>query len=275
MIAMSTHSIWRRDRRTLAFRALAALAIVALLVTDGIGLAAPWLDLTSYRAPDYQAAIHRWHEAQQGTYAGILLIGSMLALLWRPRGQPLLLLFLALSGGALALSAAPFAPRMALGSLALLALLVITSPDRRARLGFAGPARPSLALLALGLLAAALLATEMWRSLQLQLAAADAHAQGGHWARSAILALALALAGLLAATKRPGWEALGLLTGAGLIYLGLAAVTLPDQAGSWNRLGGALATLGGWAFVGATLWEARRSRRQAPQAPGHAGNALE
>ena len=81
-------------------------------------------------------------------------------------------------------------------------------------------------------------------------------------ARHTIEIIALALAGLLAATRRPGWQVLGLLTGATLIYLGLAAAKLPTQAGGWGAAGAALATLGGWAFVGVTVWEARRAGKQ-------------
>ena len=77
-----------------------------------------------------------------------------------------------------------------------------------------------------------------------------------------IFAITLALAGLLATTKRPGWQALGLLTGAALIYLGLVAAKLPAQAGSWGTLRTALATLLGWTFVGATAWEMHLETRQ-------------
>ena len=45
-----------------------------------------------------------------------------------------------------------------------------------------------------------------------------------------------------------------------VVEAGLAAVMLPNQPGSWAGLGGALATIGGWAFVGATMWEARRAK---------------
>jgi hypothetical protein len=57
-------------------------------------------------------------------------------------------------------------------------------------------------------------------------------------------------------------------TAAALIYLGLVAAILPNHAGSWGVLGAALATLGGWAFVGATAWEMRlRTRRALPSHP--------
>lgn len=52
-----------------------------------------------------------------------------------------------------------------------------------------------------------------------------------------LLALLLLLAALLAATKQPGWLALGLIAGLAFLYLGIAALFLPDFAGSWGTTG--------------------------------------
>ena len=60
------------------------------------------------------------------------------------------------------------------------------------------------------------------------------------------------------ALVRPGWQALGIIVGLAFVYLGVASISLPFYAGSWNLWGGALATVGGWAFIGATLWQARQ-----------------
>ena len=49
-------------------------------------------------------------------------------------------------------------------------------------------------------------------------------------------------------------------TDGAFVYLGLAAIAVPNYAGSWGTTGGILATLGGWGFIGATVWEARKSR---------------
>ncbi|HEU5099566.1 MAG TPA: hypothetical protein VFU22_11135 [Roseiflexaceae bacterium] len=248
----------RQDWRLFFFRLIGVLIAVGLFLLDGMSVLAPWYDLAGYDTPAHAAAIQRWYDARWGAYAGILFSGSLLALLWRPRAQPLLLQFLISSGIVLAALEALFAPLHGLVYLAIVGLLAIAYPNRAGllRLTRSGPlSRP---LLALSLLAAALLGLDIWRSIALDLAAGSSQLL----ARHAIEASALALAGLLAATRRPGWQALGLLTGVALIYLGLAAAKLPAQAYSWGAASAALATLGGWGFVGLTALEARRAGKQ-------------
>jgi plastocyanin len=122
----------------------------------------------------------------------------------------------------------------------------------------------SLPLFGLSLLAAAFLAPDAWNLLHLQFAGLGGeHATQNHWVLTAELELMLVLGGLLAATKRPGWRILGILVGLAFVYLGLASISAPHFDGSWGTLGGILATLGGWSFVGATWWEARRSTADA------------
>ena len=47
-----------------AFVLSGALA-VALFALGGVSLLAPWVDLTGYHGPAYQASIHRWHDAHR------------------------------------------------------------------------------------------------------------------------------------------------------------------------------------------------------------------
>jgi hypothetical protein len=55
-------------------------------------------------------------------------------------------------------------------------------------------------------------------------------------------ATVLALAGVLAASRGPGWRILRGLCSGVWIYLGLvAALVLPHRPGSWGRIGGAAA----------------------------------
>ena len=257
MTAIATPAGERRGLRGLVFRLAAGLFAALLLAVHGAGLLEPWSDPSGYVGLVGRAAAERWHDAQSGALAVVLVAGSLLALLWRPRAQPLLLQFVALVALALAVVGAPLGLAL-VGAPA--ALCLATYPAPRELLWLARPRAWSRPMLALSLLAAALLVPEAWRALRLQAAGADGHAASGHWSIAALLALALALAGALAATRRPGWQSLGVLTGAALIYLGLVAVMLPEQAGSWGSTGGALATIGGWAFVGITLLEARRER---------------
>ena len=89
----------------------------------------------------------------------------------------------------------------------------------------------------------------------------DVHALNYHWLTSVLLASMLILAGSLAATKQAGWQVLGFLTGAAFLYLGGAALLLPDYAGSWGTMGGVLGLLAGLGYIIATLVAARRSRQ--------------
>jgi drug/metabolite transporter (DMT)-like permease len=50
--------------------------------------------------------------------------------------------------------------------------------------------------------------------------------------------LLLALAGLLAATRRPGWRVLAGAVTAVYAYIGLASILLPNQPNSWGLIGG-------------------------------------
>ena len=95
----------RHDWRNAVFRIVAASVVVGLLLSDGVGVIAPWLDPASYHIPAFQEPLQRWYAAQRGAYAAILFGGSLLALLWRPRAQPLLLQFLLLAGAAGTLTA--------------------------------------------------------------------------------------------------------------------------------------------------------------------------
>jgi hypothetical protein len=257
MITILSLKAAHHGRRLLVFRLIGVLIAVGLLLVDGIHVVAPWLERSGHDAPVYATTLQRWHDARWGAYAGILCTGSLLALLWRPRAQ-LLLQFLICAAIMLAAIKAPFAPLQSLLHVAIVALLAIAYPDRAALLQYKPLGQLSRPLLALSLLAATLLALDIWRSIGLDLAAGGSQLLVRH----TIGAGALALAGLLAATRRPGWQALGLLTGATLIYLGLAASKLSLQPPAWGAASAALATLGGWAFVALTAWEARRAGKQ-------------
>jgi len=73
-----------------------------------------------------------------------------------------------------------------------------------------------------------------------------------------VLLLTIALtarAGVLAASRGPGWRILATLCSAVWLYLGLVAcLVLPHHTGSWGRVGGALAILVGVAFA-VTTWQ--------------------
>ena len=69
------------------------------------------------------------------------------------------------------------------------------------------------------------------------------------------------MASLLTAIKQPGWQVLGVLLGIAYLYLGVVAVTQPEEMGSWGTIGGILASVGGLGYIALTVWEARVTTR--------------
>lgn len=256
-----------RDWRTIAFRVVAVLVVLlALLLFGGLfSVVAPWGGPGG--EPDAMTPeIHRWHSAQWATLMGIFVSGSLLAALRRPRENPALVQFVVL--GLIAFFVVPTAVegfnQEDILFLILVALLVATYPAPRVLRNFA-PSQPrSIALLGLTLGAVVLLLPNAWQSLQLQLAGGNEHAELGHWLGSVVLVVWIALAGVLAANRGGGWRALGTITGIALLYLGVAALSVPTHDGSWGTLGGILSILGGVAYIGLTVYETRTAGAEQP-----------
>ncbi len=84
----------------------------------------------------------------------------------------------------------------------------------------------------------------------------DAHALVLHWIGSVLLMALLVLAGVLSATRRPGWEALGIITGVTYCFLGVTAMILQDAyAGSWSGGLGLIAIIAGVWYIIISLRE--------------------
>jgi hypothetical protein len=219
----------------------------------------------------FPSSIHLWHEAQSGALTVIILGGSLLALLWRSQSKPLLMQYLVLSIGILCLAFATvsgvgFSPIALVVGFVLIGILVASYPRPRDLLDIKREGSLSYPLLAITFVAAILLAPIIARELNYQILGMtqqDIHAQNYHWLTSAGLALLLILGGALAATKRPGWQSLGLIIGIAYLYLGGIALMLPDYAGSWGTLGGLLGLLGGIGYISLTLLELQRTRKAA------------
>jgi hypothetical protein len=54
------------------------------------------------------------------------------------------------------------------------------------------------------------------------------------------------------------------ITGLAFLYLGLAALAIPDHDGSWGVTGGVLATLGGLAYLATVFVDQRHSGELSP-----------
>jgi hypothetical protein len=255
-IATSTKQRW--DWRTIVFTILAG--IVALLFLMNLyRLTAPWAPLASYPNDDPRQLhpdLHRWHDAMWGAVAGILEGGVLLSLLWRPRQKPLLMQQQALSTIVAAPLILPFEPQLFI-IVVVTAILIAAYPAPRTLLDFSHEKPISRPLLALSLAAAILLAPYMVRLLIWQLQGVGGEqAAANEWISDVEHTALLLVGAFLACTKRPGWRTLGILTGLVFLYLGVAALALPNHAGSWGVTGGILALIGGLLYIVVTIREA-------------------
>src|SRR6266568_4888275 len=80
------------------------------------------------------------------------------------------------------------------------------------------------------------------------------------FAREGSISIALLALGLLSSTKRPGWKELGVITGATYCYLGVIAMIVPGDAGSWGYTGGLFSIIGGVLYMLFTLVEVQSAR---------------
>src|SRR6266545_1995310 len=261
---MSTNAISRVKRwdwRRIIFTILAGL-VGYFLLTNLFRLAAPWASMAWYPHDDPRQLnpdLHRWHEAMWGAVTGILNVGVLLSLLWRPRENPLLIQFMACVVIGAALTVLPFEPQL-LFVIVMLTLVVVTYPSPRALLDFSRDEPLSRSLLTFGLLAAVLLVPYMVRLELWQIQGIGGeHAIANQWVSDVEHSLFLLIAMFLASTKRPGWQMLSILTGVVFIYLGVAALALPNYAGSWGLIGGVAALIGGLLYIIAMIREVRKT----------------
>jgi hypothetical protein len=236
--------------RVIIFRVVAILAGLFFVVAVALMASAPWVLLQ----PDQvtRTELNRWFLTVAGSVDAIAA-GVLLALALQPRRTLLIVehAVAAILAGAIILPCQPsFAAILAIGVIPLIAYPywreVRTFPS-----WWAGMSRALLIFTALA--CAALLVTAAI-AYPRQIGGTDEAARGGWWLDYAEHATVLALAGVLAASRGPGWRVLRGLCGAVWLYLGLvAALVLPHHPGSWGRIGGAAALLVGLGF-GLAAW---------------------
>jgi hypothetical protein len=236
-----------RDWRTILFRILAALAAL-FFVTNLRLVPEPWLALGG---PDFR----QWSDAMTVAIA-MLTIGSLVAVIWRPRATPLPLQYLAIATVLAVIEIAPFEGPYIFFVVVPLILVIAAYPEPRALMSLRPEGSISRPLLVLGLLAAVSLAPGLWLALGREIQGVN-----GDWITNFEHTVSLLLAGILTSTRRPGWRVLGVLTGAVFLYLGAAALAVPGAPGSWGTVGGILALLCGAGYITLTLFESRRMER--------------
>jgi hypothetical protein len=193
--------------------------------------------------------------------------GVLLALAQRPR-RTLLIVDLAVAAIVAGAIILPFQPSFA-AILAIGVVPLIAYPYwRDVRIFPSWWAGVSRSVLILAVLAGARLLATAAIAYPRQIGGTDEAARVGWWLDYAEHATVLALAGVLAASRGPGWRILRGLCSAVWLYLGLvAALVLPHHPGSWGRIGGAAALLVGIGF-GVAAW--RGSEREVTGTPRRA-----
>jgi hypothetical protein len=243
------------------FRVVAGLLGIVQLTAGQLAVS-PWGPVAlANPSLEHHPDLHRWANALAGgpdaTTALILLY-----LVWRPLGKPLILQWFVLALMVFFLANVFFLP----GSTVFLAVLflpvLIAYPEPRKLLTPPWRGTPSWPVLFLALVLSAFLIPDAWRALQAQLRGAD-ELRNYDWPSNVEHLINLCLVALLAASRRPGWNVLALKVIVDLLYLGVAAISVPNAPGSWGTTGGAIAVIGGLAFFGATAFEWRRELRPA------------
>jgi hypothetical protein len=249
------------DWRAILFRGVALLINFLVLPAMLENMLSPWR-LATPNVPNYTPELHRWHGTDVAALLIVLVCGSALALIPRPRSAPLLAQFVLLAVGIFSAALTwPFVPDVVIPFVIVGALFAASYPDTRALFSFSREGAASRPLLALSAIAAVPLLGNAWSNLHLQHTDLSEHAHHSHWNGSFALALTLILAGFLVASRRPGWKVLGMLLALAYLYLGVSALLIPGYDGSWGYLGGMLALIGAVAFSGMTFVEGRRTGR--------------
>lgn len=218
-----------------------------------VTIGCPGCDISN---PNYDVNQYRWFGATHGALVGFMFTGSLIALLWKPWEKPLLLQYYILGhiwflvAGWLIMESNPDAlPFIEVIFLAPLVILSLTYPGKGVLTNMFKQAEYHRPLLILTLIVLVFLTPIMWESLMLQMNSGDDAAQFNRWLGVFEMCSAIILASVLAATRKPGWKPLTILIGITFIYLGLAAITVPNNPGSWGILGGILSILGGIGYI--------------------------
>ncbi len=242
--------------RQVIFRCAAGLAALALL-TAMPNLLAPWTDLNIEGLSNPDQA--RWNLALEGIVDLLTLVAVVTALL-RPARSVLLMQYVLLAALTAGVVIVPFAAPFVF-VVGVLLLLPLTYPYPRQLLSLRSEPGASTILLAVAVVAAAVLVPIAVHAIRVQTTMPrGTGADFNGLATNAEHMLLLALAGLLAATRRRGWKILAATVITAYAYLGLVSLLLPEQPNSWGSIGGAASLIGSAAFAIAAVVAAQGTR---------------
>jgi hypothetical protein len=243
---------------------LATLAGLFFLLAVVLAVPAPWVLL---QPEDPNAAENRWFLAVAGAVDTIAVV-VFFALVQRPRRT---LLFVEMSTAAVIAAAIVLPFDLRFGAILAVAVApLVAYPYWRDARAFPSwwPGVPRLPLILATLAGLALLVTAAM-ALPREIGGTDPAAEANWWSDYAEHATILAVAGVLAASRGPGWRILRYTCAAVWLYLGLvAALVLPHHTGSWGYIGGSAAVLVGLAFA-LTAWRGVEHREPSPSRPVH------
>ncbi|MFN2388624.1 MAG: hypothetical protein ABR575_03320 [Actinomycetota bacterium] len=236
--------------RRIALMALAALAgLFYSVMMGGVpALTAPWFDDSTKG--------HQVHDVAWGIVVFVLLAVPLLLQVHRPETKPAAMqqafmvpvsFLIAMS---LSLAMEP-EPVVIMG--VPLAILTLLHPARREIFTpgrFSGTLGAMAGMGALGFGAFVLDQAARQRNLPLS----NEHTEFLHWATMAVMGIAIVLVALVASLKTRGWRIPAWCAGVASILFGAASLVMnqrPSSVKGW----GAVAILGGIAFIGEAEWE--------------------
>jgi fucose 4-O-acetylase-like acetyltransferase len=241
-----------------AFR-ITAVVLGALLVLLTVPFA-----ITAIVSHDPMQTIHRFHTTGGGVPT-LILAASLFVLAWRPEDVAAMQVFVA---GAIVsvivglLAGDLFAGLFFVG-VVLAAILLALYRERRDVWRFA---RPRLALLAVGIVAAipAVAYALTQSSLQRHAIPGDPHGDAHHYSGSAVAALALPATVLVASVGGRGWRVVGWIGAAAFLLFGLASLAFASYTSAPDAVWAWASVVAGVVTAAVTEIEARRPSEVPP-----------
>jgi len=250
---MEKTSLSQKPGKSILFRIFAFLfALAGLIVLEGLteGLE-PWVRSAFAFAPHPEEL--RFHGAVHGALIGLLFSGSLFVLLWRPLTKPLLLRFYFVGHLIFLGTLTATGPAFALTRLnifvifgIIMAILYFAYGNRREIIRSTEPFRFNRQLLVLAFVALLGLLPFLLNGAVQQFQETE---EQFRWGEGTALALTLIYGSFMVATARRGTGALGMLLACAFVYMGAAALALPDHEASWGIWGGCAAIAYGIVYA--------------------------